>query len=339
VKIRDGKILDHNGRPFEKGAVDPDLLKGILLAGGVAAYVATHPEDAEQVAWISGGALAIKGKGGNWHPDAVKALAEPLRQTLMPGSKLEAIPVLQARLRLGIDVENTQKTLTQLQAADRMVSSYLNKHAGTATDPLKDVRLPDGQRWGDVTDRAISPKKVWQYSEREDTMPGYVEGLKLRPPEEDIFTLRASSAKEALKSHLSHVGDFLRMNVKPEDLSKYDLVRAVKESAANDARVAKEMERAAAASTKDLPVYKDYGDGMKWVELKLPEELTPEQAKTVRMSNEIETSYVGKNQRAFIAYTALDAQGKPIKNNYTQDLAQGPTPRSCLPRRQARGGG
>lgn len=62
IKVRDGKILDHNGRPFERGSVDPDLLKGILAAGGVAAFVAMNPEKAEEVAWISGGALAIKGK-------------------------------------------------------------------------------------------------------------------------------------------------------------------------------------------------------------------------------------------------------------------------------------
>lgn len=308
VKIRDGQILDHNGRPFERGAGGPDLLKGILLAGGVAAYVAQNPEAAEQVAWISGGALAIKGKGGNWHPDAVKALAAPLE------TKLAFDPTA------GPAEGSIARVEFAKEQSARMVSSYLNKHAGTATDPLKDVRLPDGQRWGDVTDRAISPKKVWQYSEREDTMPGYVEGLKLRPPEEDIFTLRASSAKEALKSHLSHVGDFLRMNVKPEDLSKYDLVRAVKESAANDARVAKEMEKAAAASTRDLPVYKDYGDGMKWVELKLPETLTEEQARSVAKNPEM--GGAGN-------YEALDARGKPIVNNYTREIAQGPTPQAA----------
>lgn len=352
VKIRDGQILDHNGRPFERGAVDPDLLKGILLAGGVAAYVAQNPEAAEQVAWISGGALAIKGKGGNWHPDAVKALAEPLRQTLMPGSKLEAIPVLQARLRLGIDVENTQKTLTQLQAADRMVSSYLNKHAGTATDPLKDVRLPDGTRWEEVTDKAFRGPAARNFQQYEvmqnESFNGYAaydgtgkqvsktfgeasdayawakenrpKGFEQFKPDEPVWLQGQTRPFEALKSHLSHVGDFLRMNVKPEDLAKYDLVRAVKESAANDARVAKEMERAAAASTKDLPVYKDYGDGMKWVELKLPERLTEEQARTVAKNPEM--GGAGN-------YEALDARGKPIVNNYTREIAQGPTPQAA----------
>lgn len=308
VKIRDGQILDHNGRPFEKGAVDPDLLKGILLAGGVAAYVATHPEDAEQVAWISGGALAIKGKGGNWHSEAVRQVADPFHTVFG-----EAGPAWWSEMRpeVATSVEHWP---------DRAVSSYLNKHAGTATDPLKDVRLPDGQRWEDVTDKAFAATQVYGPRGLEEQW-----GAPSRPTNElNSAAVKAyrdgERAQQTLKSHLSHVGDFLRMNVKPEDLPKYDLVRAVKESAANDARVAKEMERAAAASTKDLPVYKDYGDGMKWVELKLPEALTEEQARTVAKNPEM--GGAGN-------YEALDARGKPIVNNYTREIAQGPTPQAA----------
>lgn len=347
VKVRDGQLLDHNGRPFEKGAVDPDLLKGILLAGGVAAYVAQNPEAAEAVAWISGGALAIKGKGGNWHPEAVKQIADPLHTVFG-----EAGPAWWSEMRpeVATSVEHWP---------DRAVSSYLNKHAGTATDPLKDVRLPDGTRWEDVTDKAFRgpPARNFQQYEvmQNESFNGYAaydgtgkqvsktfgeasdayawakenkpKGFEQFKPDEPVWLQGQTRPFEALRSHLSHVGDYLRMNVKPEDLAKYDLVRAVKESAANDARVAKEMERAAAASTKDLPVYKDYGDGMKWVELKLPEELTPEQARTVRPVTEWGRDY--GNTPANARFQALDAQGKPITNNYTQERAVGPTPQSA----------
>jgi len=322
VKIRDGQILDHNGRPFERGAVDPDLLKGILLAGGVAAYVAQNPEAAEQVAWISGGALAIKGKGGNWHPDAVRTLAEPLKEQLTQWGARPQGPMARPELTAAYDHASVQ--------ADRMVTGWLNKHAGTATDPLKDVRLPDGQRWEDVTDKAFAATQVYGPRGLEEQW-----GAPSRPTNElNSAAVKAyrdgERAQQTLKSHLSHVGDFLRMNVKPEDLAKYDLVRAVKESAANDARVAKEMERAAAASTKDLPVYKDYGDGMKWVELKLPETLTEEQARGVRPATAAEnSSRLGLSslpKGASQGFIALDTSGMPIRNNYTDNLAHGHTP-------------
>src|SRR5205807_959823 len=92
----------------------------------------------------------------------------------------------------------------------------------------------------------------------------------------------ANTRVNAIESYLSHTADYLRQNVKPEDLSRYDLVRAVKETAENDKRVAKQMDKASAASSAGLPVHKAYPDGFKWVELKLPEKLTPEQEKQIR---------------------------------------------------------
>jgi len=119
--------------------------------------------------------------------------------------------------------------------------------------------------------------------------------------------------------------------VPPEKLSQYDFVRAVKETAKNDARVAAEMEKAAAASMKDLPVYKDYGDGMKWVELKLPEKLTEEQAKGVRDFSIkeflAEEKAVGNSlPYNLMRFVAVDEKGKPIVNQYTGEKAFGETP-------------
>jgi hypothetical protein len=87
------------------------------------------------------------------------------------------------------------------------------------------------------------------------------------------------------------------------------------------------MERAAAASMKDMPVYKDYGDGMKWVELKLPEKLTPEQTKGVREASENEAMEYKDNLPDYLPippgpyYTALNFDKSPIKNNFTQVFA------------------
>lgn len=44
------------------GHADPELLAKIALTGGVAAYLATHPEDADKVGLLGAGVLATKGK-------------------------------------------------------------------------------------------------------------------------------------------------------------------------------------------------------------------------------------------------------------------------------------
>ncbi len=102
-------------------------------------------------------------------------------------------------------------------------------------------------------------------------------------------------------------------------LQGYDLVRAVRETAANDARVAKEMEKAASASMKDLPVHKEYPEGFKWVELKLPEKLTPDQQKMVKKVD-------GGGAPYETLYEALGPDGKAIVNYYTREKATGRTP-------------
>lgn len=155
-------------------------------------------------------------------------------------------------------------------------------------------------------------------------------------PEERVWHAENASrdAKKALTSYLSHVGDYLRQNVPADKLGQYDLVRAVRETAVNDARVARQMEQAAAAGMKDLPVYKEYPDGFRWVELKLPERLTPEQAKQVKRE------VIQKDEEVYgdagdlptqlnkgdVVYVAVDAQGKPLKNSYTGQIVRAASP-------------
>lgn len=290
---------------------------------------------------------AVKGKGGMWHPEAVERLSKPLSGSreaiagveLMPADRMDLLrqlreepadPTAQAQRR--------NKDVVMIDWSKRAVHNYLNKHAGTATDPLKDVEIPFGEgvkRWEDLSDKAVVSNKGIFYQQAGDTVIANV------PPNESIFEFRGQGTKEgqAISSYLSHVGDYLRQNVDPAKLQQYDLVRAVKETAQNDARVAKEMEKAAAASTKDLPVYKEYPDGMKWVELKLPKELTAEQTKLVRVAkgSELVNSLRQMDPRdmplpehtELYGYIALDASGKPVRNSYTEGEAIGSTPQEA----------
>lgn len=243
--------------------------------------------DAGGVAIAALVAARLKGEG-TFHPKAVEALVDPLVTRMIPTG-----------------VESPHGMASE-RWAEKAVRNYANKHLATEGDPLANVELPSGKTWGETVKAAAGKETVAgprgpesQFDIPDQRAMG-MEGQK------------AIAATNSLSSYLSHVGDYLRQNVDPAKLPQYDLVRAVKETAANDARVAKEMEKAAAASMKDMPVYKEYPDGMRWVELKLPEKLTAEQR-----------AKIGENGDTF---TAQDAAGKDILNSYTQERAQGSSP-------------
>jgi len=287
---------------------------------------------------------------GSWHPEAVARLSNPLKERLTPhGGEVPIDEVL-------------WRNDTVIKWSDKAISRYLNRYAGTEGDPLANVEVPYGEgkiKWEKLTDAAIVGTKAKDYLQpaggdyRSKIAREQRDFVKNIPPEETIWDttmlgvpeggavgrgLGEGRAYTAITSYLSHVGDYLRQNVPAEKLGQYDLVRAVKETAAHDAKMEKLAEKAASDSTAQLPIYRDYSegknpgslDGMKWVELKLPEKLTPEQAKGVR---ETKPEEYRKRQltdeesgNAVDAYIAVDASGKPIKNSYTEEFAVGPTP-------------
>lgn len=323
-------------RNAEARLVDSDLRK---FAPGVTEDVPRLLQIV-RAAQAAGEQLAVKEKGGMWHPEAVERLSEPLYSKLATGDLAQ---FSRAELRMGEGMNEPGYAQNKAAAdwSDRAIRNYLNKYAGTKEDPLRDVEIPFGEgtkRWEDITDRIIKHKPVEAFDEitmRYGELPGGLDsverryraqGLESVKPGEYVSDIPVKGQKalethrdrEALTSYLSHVGDYLREHVHPDKLAQYDLTRAVKETAALDAKMAKEMEKSAASTTKSLPVYKEYDGGFKWVELKKPERLTEEQAKMVKPGRE--------NGPQGGEYIALDGAGKQIKNNYTGELAGGSTP-------------
>lgn len=322
--------------------LDDDALRGAVLGGatagaGVLPFLGRGPS----VPRLRGEAGAVKGPGGAWAPTAVERLSSPLKDTLASAQDVLNWQRAEAK-RIGITADTWTpdeyykaggKDFPADVQADRMVRNYLNKYAGTDRDPLKDVEVPFGEgtkRWEELTDSIIQNRKV-QGPRGEETEWMASPFPQKRDP---VFPQPTRQAEmSAVQSYLSHVGDYLRQNVSPEKLSQYDLVRAVRETAANDARVAKQMEKAAADVTAQLPVYKQYPDGFRWVELKLPEKLTPEQAKSVKKATRKELKQLLEDAGEYdppakgeVAYIALNAEGKPLRNTYTDEIASGPTP-------------
>ena len=229
---------------------------------------------------------AVKLPGGMWEPTGLKTLVDSLYANLA---------MTQPR--------GSPEAKTALAWSDRAVTRHFNRYAGTAKDPLNDVRIPmlgENVRWEDVMDQAVTsrPARTYQVGTREDITPTGISRREISlqerypwaqkaPPEEAVWKMGETSRGEvtqrmAVADYLRHVGDYMREHVPPERWQQYDLVRAVRETAAQDARQAKAMGKAQGYHTDKLPLVKDYGDGMKWVEVKGPEVLDAEQAATVK---------------------------------------------------------
>jgi len=78
-----------------------------------------------------------------------------------------------------------------------------------------------------------------------------------------------------------HIVDVLREDVyagriRPEQLSKVSMEQAVRRTFEYDQELAKKMEAARQTSRAELPVYKEYPEGLKWVELNRPGDFAAE---------------------------------------------------------------
>jgi RNA polymerase sigma-70 factor, ECF subfamily len=292
----DGKLLS------QRGSVDPSLLKVLALMGlgGVAAKQiydwwnssSELPNDNARDLGLEGlGAMAMKGKGGMWNPRGINRLSGRLADTLTGA---------QARFGAGNAAVMTPAEMASrpdIQWANKAVTGYLNKHAGTTTDPLKDITLPDGTRWEDATDQAFGMRPAKDYGKggSQSAIPGLnklrEEGKVL--PDEPVYNLggdvfarqyghqgeAVGSMVEKLQDYVGHVGDYLKsLNLAPEKLQQYDLVRAVKETKAWDERMAKQAEKAAVREAdvalqrmKSMETVMDFPDtGMRLVKLDKP---------------------------------------------------------------------
>lgn len=248
--------------------------KGAAAGAGAVVLANMDPKDREALGLGMAMALgAIKDKGGMWHPHSVKKLGGHLGETLGTFSKGD-VPDLQAT---------------------RMVEGYLNKHAGTATDPLKDVTLPDGTRWEDAMDQVIGSRPASDYGPKGSQ--GAIKGLRKLmaegkvSPDEPIYQIayenwpkqyghqgeQVGTAVIKVQDYLAHVGDYMHLEVPVDKWGQYDLVRAVKETKAWDDRMAKEAAKAAEREAnaalqrmKTMTVVQEFPGGLRLVKLDRP---------------------------------------------------------------------
>lgn len=228
----------------------------VALVAGAGSVLASEMDDETKAGLAAAAAMgAIKGKGGMWHPEAVARLERAIPSDIM-GPRDAQIAVAEAWRK-------------------KAITGYLNKHAGTATDPLKDLELPDGTRWEDATDTAFFGRKVGD-SFDDAEIPNAKPGEQIWDIDAGWSNINPGVGK--LTSYLKHVGDYLLQHVDMDKLPQYDLVRAVKETKAWDDRMAKEAAKAAEREANtalkrmaEMEVAMDFpGAGLKLVKLDKP---------------------------------------------------------------------
>ena len=248
--------------------------KGAAAGAGAVVLANMDPKDREALGVGMAMALgAMKEKGGMWHPHSAERLGSQLGETLGTFAKG--------------DVPDVQAT--------RMVEGYLKKHAGTATDPLKDIELPDGTRWEDAMDQVIGSRPAKDYGPKGSQ--GAIKGLRNLmaegkvSPDEPVYQIasehfpkqfghvgeQVGTAVIKVQDYLAHVGDYMHLEVPVEKWGQYDLVRAVKETKAWDDRMAKAAEKARAkendvarARMETMTKEMEWPDGSKLVVLDKP---------------------------------------------------------------------
>ena len=197
---------------------------------------------------------------------------------------------------------------------DRNLTNYVKKQMATPEDPVRKLaeegivhiptsevgvnryRAPEhrnryggeqlgqseaAKAWEDASDVAINAPKVSEISS-----PGfisrnpYVEKLS---PDERIYGLNspASYSQEIKGLGFDHIIDVLREDVasgriRPEQLNKVSMEQAVRRTYEYDQELARRMNEARATSRAELPVYKEYPEGLKWVELNRPGDFAAE---------------------------------------------------------------
>jgi RNA polymerase sigma-70 factor (ECF subfamily) len=262
--------------------------KGAAAGAGAVVLANMDPKDREALGLGMAMALgAIKDKGGMWHPHAAKGLSGPLEAAI---SHVDRFGVPAAALRSPGEPLHPGEIW-----AKKVTEGYLNKHAGTATDPLKDITLPDGTRWEDAMDQVIGSRPASDYGPKGSQ--GAIKGLRKLmaegkvSPDEPIYQIasenwpkqyghqgeQVGTAVLKVQDYLAHVGDYMHLEVPVDKWAQYDLVRAVKETKAWDDRMAKEAVKAteregnaALQRMKTMTVVQEFPGGLKLVKLDRP---------------------------------------------------------------------
>jgi hypothetical protein len=247
----------------------------------------------------------MKPKGGNWFGTSVEDAMTPFKRGAHEVDPRDAA-------ELGIELSPQDAAINKW--IDSNLTNYVKKQMATPEDPVRKLaeegivhiptnevginryRAPEHRKryegeqlgqsdaakaWEDASDVAINAPKV-----SEIRSPGFIDRnpyVEKLSPDERIYGLNnpASWRQEIDGLGFNHIIDVLSEDlaagrIRPEQLNKVSMEQAVRRTFEYDQELAKKMNDARATSRAELPVYKDYPEGFKWVELNRPGDFAAE---------------------------------------------------------------
>jgi len=134
-----------------------------------------------------------------------------------------------------------------------------------------------GKGWENVADNLIAKKKAGTINKNIDYTDRYPWFDKV-DPESMIYKTQGDFNKY---TGMDHVMDILRQDLRsgaltPDKLKNITVDQAIERAANFDRAAAKKMREAVVKNTEGFPVHKEYPEGYKWIELKIPEAKLPE---------------------------------------------------------------
>lgn len=334
-------------------------------AVGTGLWFANSEEDAKALGWGSLAiARAIKTKGGMWHPNVAKDLSREIFPVVLPHEEFRRLYShldVNDPNTLGNKRAN-ELNQWALQATKKYLNKWAATVEDPIRDVQ--IPYEGGLKsWGQAMQDSIGAKPAWLASEQRghplDAYPrGYEDWVRNIPASEPIFNFSNQTMSEgvtdprsatyafggfpafqvtgaagfsshlsqrAIKDYLNHAGEYAQTNIRPEDLKHYDLPRLIQETYNADVKARKAMGQAALETTKHLPVYRDYGDGVKWIALEIPKALNKEQAKLVKPVEDFPKLATDEKWDPSNKFVGLDASGKPVRSTWG-GVAGGRTP-------------
>jgi hypothetical protein len=132
-----------------------------------------------------------------------------------------------------------------------------------------------GRGWENLADEAI---QITAPAVANDEMLKANPWLSKLEPDDSVYRARARDTEELGFDHILDVlrEDVVAGRIRPEQLNKVSMEQAVRRTYEYDQELARKMNEARMTSRADLPVYKEYPEGLKWVELKRPGDFAAE---------------------------------------------------------------
>jgi hypothetical protein len=278
-----GRGAEQAGRAIER-RMEP-VVKGALERGGL-------PREMVMAMGANTQSNVIKPKGGNWLNDSVEQDIAGLKRDTMMGAPNDTVE----------DVLKKKEALNNW--VDRNLTNYIKKEMATPEDPVRKlaeegiVHFPVAEdprywarhgesareqyggtqmaqsdlakQWENRTDPTIRIDSAKDYQDFGDLYP---EWMKKLDPEANIYQAQGAGGRMSPEDlGFDHILDVLREDltagrIRPEQLNKVSMEQAVRRTFEYDQEMARKMAQAQAKVTEGMPVYKEYPEGYKWIEL------------------------------------------------------------------------